>query len=179
MRATPEANYLYQSLTEWARRYCPSGNSACLDEQCRRRACGHRASRNRYLACLPSDDCGLAGGDCEAAEACTALPWVATYRRQTLGAEVGEACDPENIECVDGALYLAEGAGPVCREVCTLASDCQSSFAPCSVAHPEGLGLSIGVCSLDCPDADADGPAMPKTVPPEMGPPILVKMRAS
>lgn len=228
MNATPEANYLYQELTDCARRNCPSGNSDCLNEQCRRqsaactdgleavtgpqgcddvfwcsetcdpedldcldgcyyegdleaqdqlnglngcvqgrcseeetlagvRNCGHRACRGAYLSCLTPDDCSLLGGDCEADQACLAEPWVATYCRQTEGAAVGEACDTTLVGCVDGAICLDEGAGPICREVCTVAADCDVSFAPCSAAEPEGLGFSVGICSLDCPDSDADG----------------------
>lgn len=226
--ATPEANHLYETLTECARQQCPDGSSACLREKCRRpstgcdegleavtgpQACGevywcsrdcalddlecqdacwyegtlqaqatvdgleaciqsqcgeaptrqdalrcaYRACRGRFLTCLPQDECRLVGGDCGPDQACTAEPWVGTYCRQTEGASVGQPCDPSVVTCADGALCLDVGAGPVCLEVCSGVADCEQSYGPCQLAEAPGLAFSVGVCSLQCPDTDADG----------------------
>ncbi|MEO1229853.1 MAG: lectin-like protein, partial [Myxococcota bacterium] len=66
---------------------------------------------------------------------------------------VGDTCRLGLGDCADGALCV-EGS---CREVCSTGADCTESFPPCTPSRAEDLPFSVGVCSLDCPDADADG----------------------
>jgi|GEM_PF-1248272 len=226
--ATPETNYLYDELRECAAEFCPDGDNACMEENCRRATrgcdegldavtgpdvcrdvywcsracepedvecldacwyqgslqaqagvdqiqecmesqcgdeetwqgvlqCAHRACRDDFLTCLPPDECALLGGDCPAGQACRAEPWVGTYCRDSDGLSVGDSCDPQVIACQDGALCLPDGEGYACLELCSVASDCTQSFGPCVATSAEGLPFSLGVCSLQCPDADGDG----------------------
>lgn len=115
--------------------------------------CLARNCRNAMLGCLPDEDCALTGGDCPAGTACQPAPWVARYCVASGGREVGDNCVLGKVDCQDGALCVAGS----CREVCATAADCTTSFGPCLPAAAEGLAFSIGVCSLDCPDSDADG----------------------
>lgn len=127
-----------------------------VTEEARAR-CAAEACRDRYLTCLPDEACRLAGGSCASDTACVVEPWVASYCVPTLGLEVGEVCDPAEVQCADGAVCLDDGTGPVCREICATGAECEQSFAPCVAVDVPGKPFSIGVCSLACPDADEDG----------------------
>ena len=116
--------------------------------ECRARFC-----RDELLDCLPNDACRLTGGTCESGEACMPEPWAATYCRASEDIAVGETCTDGTAACVDGAICAAGR----CREMCTSANDCESSYAPCTPVPMMALAVSVGVCSLDCPDADGDG----------------------
>lgn len=136
----------------------------CMERQCGEEEtwqgvlqCAHQACRDDFLACLPPDACALLGGDCASGEACRAEPWVATYCRDSEGLSVGQVCDPQVIACEDGARCMPEADGFACLELCSVASDCTQSFGPCVATSAEGQPFSLGVCSLQCPDADGDG----------------------
>ncbi|MCB9647287.1 MAG: trypsin-like serine protease [Deltaproteobacteria bacterium] len=120
-------------------------------------ACVASACRAPLVRCLPDEDCRLVGGSCPEGQACLPEAWAATYCLPTEGLAVGAACTPGAAACVDGALCVDEGAGGLCREVCTQASDCEDQFGPCEASTATGLPFSVGLCSLTCPDADGDG----------------------
>lgn len=126
----------------------PEARAQCVAERC----------RNSILACLPDEACALPGGSCADGQACTPEPWVATYCLPSMGLELGAPCDPSlTAVCADGAHCVDDGTGPRCREACVVGADCSDSFAPCQPFAQARLPYSVGVCSLDCPDADGDG----------------------
>lgn len=141
-----------EALDACARSACGAGVvtnpfTDCAAEQC----------RDALLSCLPDERCRLAGGDCEDDLACVPSKWAASYCRGTEGIGIGEACEPGKVSCVDGGLCVDTGEGPRCREVCASGADCEIGYAPCVPTDIPGLPFSVGVCSAQCPDADADG----------------------
>lgn len=114
--------------------------------------CRARSCRDELLACLPDEACAIVGGTCENG-ACRPEAWAATYCLPSDGRPVGAACKLGSGDCADGALCV-EGT---CREVCATSTDCVESFGPCTPTRAEQLPFSVGVCSLDCADDDADG----------------------
>lgn len=114
--------------------------------------CRARLCRSALLTCMPDEGCSLLGGSCPSGDGCRPEAWVARYCLPHQAITVGDACANDRA-CVDGALCV----GGTCREVCSDATDCERSFAPCQPVRLDTLQYSIGVCSLDCPDADMDG----------------------
>lgn len=114
--------------------------------------CTASECRDQLLRCLPDEECAVTGGSC-ADRACRPEAWVATYCLPSAGVPVGQPCTIGGGDCTDGALCV-EGT---CRETCATAADCERSFGPCTPMRAEGLPFSVGVCSLNCPDADGDG----------------------
>ena len=150
-----DACFYLGSLPEQARR---DGLEACAEAICGdlegtdRALCVARGCRGALLSCLPDEACALTGGSCAAGEGCRPEAWVATYCLPGAVRAVGDPCSISQ-ECADGALCV-QGS---CREVCADATDCERAFPPCTPTQIPELRFSVGICSLDCPDADADG----------------------
>jgi len=106
---------------------------------------------------MPDEKCRLTGGNCPEDKACAPEAWIASYCVPTQQIAIGEACDPSQVSCVDGAFCIDDGNGPVCREVCSFSSDCDVGFPPCRALHQGNLAFSIGLCQLKCIDQDGDG----------------------
>ncbi len=136
--------------------------TTCIERECGelegdpRDDCVARSCRRLLLLCVPPDDCRLVGGDCEPGYACIPSRWGSTYCRESAGGAIGEACSPQGVECVDGALCVDQGDGGSCEEICTTTSDCGTHPGPCARVEGEGLPFPVGVCGR-CADSDDDG----------------------
>ncbi|MEE2903227.1 MAG: lectin-like protein [Myxococcota bacterium] len=119
--------------------------------------CVSQKCRLELLECMPDEKCRLSGGNCGEDTACVAAPWIATYCLSSSEIPIGQACDPKEVSCVDGALCLDDGSGFVCREVCAVGSDCDIHYSPCSPIYDASLSLTVGICSVECVDQDQDG----------------------
>lgn len=130
------------------------GSTACGSLEGDARAlCEGASCRDLYLGCMPDEACALTGGSCADGTACHPEAWSATYCLPHAGLGVGDSCALGARECSDG-LVCVEGS---CREMCATSADCERSFGPCTPMAAERIPFSVGVCSLSCPDADADG----------------------
>ncbi|MEQ9497174.1 MAG: trypsin-like serine protease [Deltaproteobacteria bacterium] len=115
--------------------------------------CRDRNCRAPLLDCMPPASCSLLGGECEAESACVPAGWGATYCQPTVGIAVGGSCSTRVFSCEDGA-FCVDG---MCRELCSVASDCETHYGPCIPTATEGLPLTVGICHTRCPDFDGDG----------------------
>ncbi|MGC6415718.1 MAG: S1 family peptidase [Bradymonadia bacterium] len=151
-RGTAAAQDSFLALNECQTTACPeftNGGFAyqnCLYERC----------SNAYLGCMPSDECSLTGGDCQAGEACIVEPWAGTYCKPTQGIDANQACIVGPISCGDGLICRTIDGATRCQRNCYDDSDCQSAEL-CRLY--EGAPVSYGACVSDgsCADSDQDG----------------------
>lgn len=170
----------------WCLQACPGGDQSCQDacfglgtaeaqrsagrtwrclEACRvyseldTELCLLQSCAERLLECAPDEGCRLTGGDCAQGQSCQRSPWGGLYCLPSQGLAPGQACDPAQPSCEDGALCVEdqESGGFHCRELCASPADCQVEHAACEDPAPAPLPSSLRLCSLTCPDRDEDG----------------------